>query len=560
MLYSVYCIPCTIYYVYVRGEVQGRVPEGEECYGLLGVAKLHTAKYLLVITEARFVGNLKDARVYRVEKCDYLRYASRSPHADSLDSLYLSMYSDVISQKSFYFSPTYDLTHTIQRISEFSESKRNTHPVLRAEHRFFWNAHLAQELISSNALDAVVPVISGFVRIEGVKLGEHYLEFAVVSRRDHRRAGMRFTTRGLDGDGNAANFAETEQVVMVHQGDNFVAAAFVQIRGSIPLRWHQKPNLKWAPRGAIHGNAQANTDSAEKHFTEAISTYGDVFLVNLIDKKGNQLEMGQAFKKQVDALKNPRIGHTWFDFHAECKAMKWDNLSKLVREVSSQLDKYGSLRVTMTAEAGWGQGTVQSVQTGVFRTNCMDCLDRTNVVQSVFARNALHRQLHSLGISSQPTGAAFQPFPEPLETIFRDCWADHADVISLLYAGTGALKVDFTRTGKRTNKGAFDDGKNSLTRYFINNFYDGGRKNAVDALLGKLSPDDKTQPVGNKHIAMVRMTAAVIVCMLLAHIAGKATGDSWPAYLFGLFLGGLMLQKVLTVNGRSLVDKPVLDS
>lgn len=40
-------------------------------------------------------------------------------------------------------------------------------------------------------------------------------------------------------------------------------------------------------------------------------------------------------------------------------------------------------------------------QKGVFRTNCMDCLDRTNVVQSVIARNILHRQLNVLGIRPQ---------------------------------------------------------------------------------------------------------------------------------------------------------------
>lgn len=35
-------------------------------------------------------------------------------------------------------------------------------------------------------------------------------------------------------------------------------------------------------------------------------------------------------------------------------------------------------------------------QEGVFRTNCMDCLDRTNVVQSVLARNVLLSQLFSV--------------------------------------------------------------------------------------------------------------------------------------------------------------------
>ena len=55
-------------------------------------------------------------------------------------------------------------------------------------------------------------------------------------------------------------------------------------------------------------------------------------------------------------------------------------------------------------------------------------------------------------------------------------WADHADTISKAYSGTGALKTDFTRTGKRTKEGAVQDGINSVMRYLKNNFYDGSRQ------------------------------------------------------------------------------------
>jgi hypothetical protein len=38
------------------------------------------------------------------------------------------------------------------------------------------------------------------------------------------------------------------------------------------------------------------------------------------------------------------------------------------------------------------------------------------------------------------------------------------------YAGTGALKSGFTRTGKRSLAGLMDDGVKSMTRYYLNNF------------------------------------------------------------------------------------------
>lgn len=43
-------------------------------------------------------------------------------------------------------------------------------------------------------------------------------------------------------------------------------------------------------------------------------------------------------------------------------------------------------------------GTVSKTQQSIVRTNCMDCLDRTNVVQSMLARRFLHEQLADMGI------------------------------------------------------------------------------------------------------------------------------------------------------------------
>lgn len=38
------------------------------------------------------------------------------------------------------------------------------------------------------------------------------------------------------------------------------------------------------------------------------------------------------------------------------------------------------------------------LQKSIVRTNCMDCLDRTNVVQSILAKRALMLQLQEMGI------------------------------------------------------------------------------------------------------------------------------------------------------------------
>lgn len=94
--------------------------------------------------------------------------------------------------------------------------------------------------------------------------------------------------------------------------------------------------------------------------------------------------------------------------------------------------------------------------------------------------------------SSNKTRSAFEVLPAQLEEVFREGWTDNADVLSYLYTGTPALKTDFTRTGKRTYKGALNDGINSVTRYYINNFLDGYNHDCYDVATLKLKPGSDT--------------------------------------------------------------------
>ena len=64
-------------------------------------------------------------------------------------------------------------------------------------------------------------------------------------------------------------------------------------------------------------------------------------------------------------------------------------------------------------------------------------------------------------------------------------WADHANAISELYSGTGALKTDFTRTGKRTKAGLLQDGWRSVKRYFIQNVADGRNQDMWDFFMSR---------------------------------------------------------------------------
>ena len=141
-----------------------------------------------------------------------------------------------------------------------------------------------------------------------------------------------------------------------------------------------------------------------------------------------------------------------------------------------------------------GHLEVRYQQTAAVRTNCMDCLDRTNVVQSMLARFTLTRQLVDAGVLRAGETQDSDPV---FASLFRNVWADNADVVSKSYSGTGALKTDFTRTGSRTRAGALQDLNNSITRYVKNNFLDGPRQDGFDLFTGAYEP---SQNIGGANI------------------------------------------------------------
>lgn len=81
--------------------------------------------------------------------------------------------------------------------------------------------------------------------------------------------------------------------------------------------------------------------AARAHFDEQIRIYGPQILVNLINKKGYELPMGQAYARTVEQLNDPRIYYTHFDFHSECSKMRWHRIQLLVDQLKDRLVEQG---------------------------------------------------------------------------------------------------------------------------------------------------------------------------------------------------------------------------
>ena len=154
-------------------------------------------------------------------------------------------------------------------------------------------------------------------------------------------------------------------------------------------------------------------------------------------------------------------------------------ISELVHQVSGALEEQGFYLQQH------GDPRPAALQGGVVRTNCLDCLDRTNVVQTALARDRLvHLLTHVLGLYL-PSGPYQPALPEHVADHLNALWADNGDALSFVYTGTGALKSSLTRRGKATVFGFLDDAAKSVNRFLVNTFQDKGKQGAIDLLLGK---------------------------------------------------------------------------
>jgi hypothetical protein len=105
--------------------------------------------------------------------------------------------------------------------------------------------------------------------------------------------------------------------------------------------------------------------------------------------------------------------------------MRYDRLTILLARTIADQDDYGYKQNLIFFNLFFFNsyfvvnqtGKIERQQTGVFRTNCIDCLDRTNVVQNIFAKRILEKQLQQYNIiKDQETIDSYQQ----LNNIFKN--------------------------------------------------------------------------------------------------------------------------------------------
>ncbi|KAF7134075.1 hypothetical protein CNMCM5793_005704 [Aspergillus hiratsukae] len=413
----------------------------------------------------------------------------------------------LLSDGSFYYSLDFDLTDRLQNRSD----KADAFDMGSLDEDMLWNSYMINPLLLLRSrlspseklhLDMsqmLTCVIRGFCSTLTVPTPRPIVSQApthspstltVISRQSSRRAGTRFNSRGIDDDGNVANFVETETVLWISHGLTF---SYVQIRGSVPIFWEQAPGFfPGQQKIEVIRSREATQHAFDKHFKSLESRYCAVHIVNLLSAlKPGEVELSTRFQELVSRspLNQKATAHsssdhmllnmTEFDFHAEARGPLGYGASDQIKDIIlHSVDGFGYFLSENTSYGSEAKGSsVVLQQEGIFRTNCLDCLDRTNLVQTIISMMALESFFLQQKAHLDPE----------LRLRHSALWADNGDALSRIYAGTGALKSSFTRHGKMSLAGALADARKTATRLYVNNFSDRARQRTIDLLLGRLT-------------------------------------------------------------------------
>jgi hypothetical protein len=367
----------------------------------------------------------------------------------------------LLSDGTFYYSDGFDLTSRLQERSIDLDS----FDISSFDPGFMWNSHMIEPLLqfrSHLSKDEIAKldrtrfltcVIRGFVESMTIQRPTSRMEsklrtsglpamLTLISRLSCRRAGTRFNARGIDDDGNVANFVETETVIWnPSSGSSGVSVGFsyCQIRGSIPIFWEQQTGLlPNQQKIQITRSPEATQPAFDKHMDSLALKYGAVHIVNLLSEfKSGEVELSTRYRKHIrhsalladdhssgSGSTASLLRSTEYDFHAETKGPAgYEAASQIRHIVEESADAFGYFLMESSSpdEAG-PQGRFLTVlqQEGVFRTNCLDCLDRTNLVQGILSKIAVETYLE-----------------QRQEVVGHDFWMRH----STLWADNGDVRI-----------------------------------------------------------------------------------------------------------------------
>ncbi|XP_018336743.1 polyphosphoinositide phosphatase isoform X2 [Agrilus planipennis] len=479
-------------------------------FGIQGFVRFLEGYYIILITKRRKVAHIGYHTIYKIEDTSMIYIPNDSVRTICPEeSRYVKMFQSIDLSSNFYFSYSYDLTHTLQHnlsypwqvIPTSEKHVSNDVPVPNApsvsfksktqldneeygirtkpHYKFVWNSHLIKPVEHILHPDWLLYIVHGFIDQSNMNIFGKAVYITLIARRSSKYAGTRFLKRGANTEGH----------------------------------WSQDIGKMVAKPAITIDLYDPYAETAGAHFNDLLKRYGaPIIILNLVkkrEKKKHEKLLSEELESAVNYLNQflpPqfRIEYKTFDMARKNKGNA-DVMKRLAYIAKTAVLKtgffnnkkpyYAQKSFTIAGQKRERSSSNFTVQTGIIRTNCVDCLDRTNTAQFAIGRCALGYQLCALGLLDSPKLEFDTDCVRMLESLYED----HGDTLALQYGGSQLVHriKTYRKTAPWTSQG--NDIMQTLSRYYSNTFSDAEKQNTINLFLGLFVPE-KGQPHLWEHL------------------------------------------------------------
>ncbi|KAF7836841.1 phosphoinositide phosphatase SAC3 isoform X1 [Senna tora] len=494
------------------------------CYGIVGFIKFLGPYYMLLITKRRRIGAICGHAVYAVSKSEMIPLPNssvRSSIANSkIENRYKKLLCTVDLTKDFFFSYSYHIMRSLQKNLCDNETGHALYETM-----FVWNEFLTRGIRNhlQNSLWTVA-LVYGFFKQNTLAISGRDVIITLIARRSRHYAGTRYLRRGVNEKGRVANDVETEQIVFEDVPEDLPVqiSSVVQNRGSIPLFWSQETSRLNLKPDIILSKKDQNYQATRLHFENLVKRYGNpIIILNLIkthEKKPRESILRSEFANAIDFINKDlseenRLRFLHWDLHKHFHSYKCLATSGQSGCICIDINRFASSNVVKGSFSlprhfdddndnavnlernpcganyvSNGNHSVTSqpmFQRGVLRTNCIDCLDRTNVAQYAYGLAALGHQLHTLGIIEHPKIDLDDSIADNLMGLYEQM----GDTLAHQYGGSAAHNKIFSEwRGQWRAATQSQEFFRTLQRYYSNAYMDAEKQDAINVFLGHFQP------------------------------------------------------------------------
>uniref|UniRef100_A0A8C6T3R1 FIG4 phosphoinositide 5-phosphatase n=1 Tax=Neogobius melanostomus TaxID=47308 RepID=A0A8C6T3R1_9GOBI len=507
-------------------------------FGIVGFVRFLEGYYIVLITKHRKMADIGGHSIYKIEDTSMIYIPNdsvRVTHPD--EARYVRIFQNVDLSSNFYFSYSYDLSHSLQYnltllqrpyelwssvpISSDDEmhrkSKQDCFDIFEDEglptqgeseshpcncspyYKYVWNAKLLERVKDIVHPDWLMYIIHGFCGQSKLLIYGHPLHITLIARRSSKFAGTRFLKRGANCEGDVANEVETEQIVHDASVMSFTAgsySSYVQVRGSVPLYWSQDISTMMPKPPIRLDQADPYAHVAGLHFDQMLQRFGSpIIILNLVKKREKRKHEKILSEELYPAVINL---NQFLPPEHGIEYIAWDMARYTKSKLCNVLDRLGMIAENVVKRTGFFINrsefychTLRSSKGAacgciLITTNCVDCLDRTNTAQFMVGKCALAYQLYALGMIDKPK----LQFDTDCVRLFEELYEDHGDTLSLQYGGSQLVHRVKTYRKIAPWTQHSKDIMQTLSRYYSNAFSDADRQDSINLFLQVYQPSE----------------------------------------------------------------------